>query len=56
MPRFLFRLPASLDPGALSAEVRVPLRPQGDNPLWIRVTTEDGFQAWSSPVYLFREG
>lgn len=24
-----------------------------DNPVWIAVTTEDGHQAWSSPIYLF---
>lgn len=47
------RLPETLAPGALSEEVAVPLAPDRDNPLWIRVTTEDGFQAWTSPVYLF---
>ena len=26
---------------------------KGDNPLWICVTTEDGFQAWSSPAFVF---
>ena len=51
----LFRLPERLDPLPISAEVRVPLYEHGDNPLWIRVTTEDGFQAWTSPVYLIRE-
>ncbi len=51
----LFRLPAALQPGPLATELRVPLAPEGDNPLWIRMTTEDGFQAWTSPVYLFRE-
>lgn len=51
----VFRLPTVLDPRPLSASVEVPLRDQGDNPLWIRVTTEDGFQAWTSPVYLFRD-
>jgi hypothetical protein len=30
------------------------LRPLGDNPLWVRVTTEDGHNAWSSPVYIYR--
>jgi hypothetical protein len=34
--------------------VRVPLRASGDNPLWVCVTTEDGFQACSSPVFVFR--
>ena len=51
----LFRLPGQLDPKPLEAQIQVPLSDQGDNPLWIRVTTEDGFQAWTSPVYLFRE-
>ena len=51
----VFRLPTALDPRPLSASVEVPLHATGDNPLWIRVTTEDGFQAWTSPVYLFRD-
>ena len=50
----LFRLPSALRPDPLSATVEVPIHDRGDNPLWIRVTTEDGFQAWTSPVYLFR--
>jgi len=25
-----------------------------DNPIWIRVTTEDGYNAWSSPIYAIR--
>ncbi len=51
----LFRLPGELAEGPVAAEVKVPLRSGRDNPLWIRVTTEDGFQAWTSPVYLLRE-
>jgi hypothetical protein len=31
------------------------LSPKGDNPIWVRVTTEDGFNAWSSPIFLYRE-
>ena len=50
----LFRLPDQLQGGPIEASVEIPLHDQGDNPLWIRVTTEDGFQAWSSPVYVFR--
>ncbi len=50
----LFRLPDQLQPGPLAAAVEIPLHDGSDNPLWIRVTTEDGFQAWTSPVYLFR--
>ena len=51
----LFRLAPELDPAPITASVTVPLHASGDNPLWIRVTTEDGFQAWTSPVYLFRD-
>jgi len=32
----------------------VILKPAGDNPLWVRVTTEDGHNAWSSPIYVYR--
>ena len=33
---------------------QVALKPAGDNPLWVRVTTEDGHNAWSSPIYVYR--
>ena len=33
----------------------VPLFPEGDTPVWVCVTLEDGHQAWSSPTYLIRE-
>jgi hypothetical protein len=49
----LFHLPGQLRGGPISASVGVPIRKDRDNPLWIRVTTEDGFQAWTSPAYLF---
>jgi hypothetical protein len=29
----------------------VTLAPGRDNPLYVRVTQEDGHQAWSSPIY-----
>ena len=32
----------------------IDVKDGGDNPIWICVTTEDGYQAWSSPIYLFR--
>lgn len=32
----------------------ITIKEKGDNPIWICVFTEDGFQAWSSPVYIFR--
>ncbi len=48
----LFRLPDAVEPGALSAIVDIHLHEGRDDPIWIRVTTEDGFQAWTSPIYL----
>jgi len=50
----LFHLPGQLNGGPISSDVSVPVQADRDNPLWIRVTTEDGFQAWTSPVYLFQ--
>ncbi len=32
----------------------IEIKKNGDNPIWICVFTEDGFQAWSSPIYVFR--
>ncbi len=49
-----FRLPENTDCRELSAEVDIPLAADRDNPLWVCVTTEDGFQAWSSPIYAFK--
>jgi len=50
----LFRLPSRLQDGPMTASVDIPIHGRGDNPLWVRITTEDGFQAWTSPVYLFK--
>ena len=50
----VFRLPESNPHREMRAQVRVGLRDSGDNPLWVCVTTEDGFQAWSSPIFVFR--
>jgi len=41
----VFRLPERNDCYELSDQVAIPLRPAGDNPLWVCVTTDDGFQA-----------
>lgn len=48
-----FRLPETLTVREMATEVKIPLSASGDNPLWISVYTEDGFQAWSSPVFVF---
>ncbi|MFK7870626.1 MAG: DUF3604 domain-containing protein [Roseobacter sp.] len=50
----VFRLPDHMDVCRLHETVSVSLEPGRDNPLWIRVTTEDGFNAWSSPIYVTR--
>jgi hypothetical protein len=47
----IFRLPERLQPEALRASLPVTLTPGRDNPIYARVTQEDGHQAWSSPIY-----
>jgi hypothetical protein len=49
-----FRLPEENTCREIIDEVEVPIAAGRDNPLWICVTTEDGFQAWSSPIYVFQ--
>lgn len=48
------RLPEAGIPTETKHRCRVDLRPEGDNPVWARVTTEDGHRAWTSPIYLIR--
>ena len=50
----IFRLPAENPHRRMVVERRIELRPDGDNPLYVRVTQEDGHLAWSSPIYLYR--
>lgn len=50
----IFRLPSKNTCLDLEQTVRVPIAPMGDNPIWVRVTTEDGFNAWSSPMFVYR--
>ena len=52
----IYRLPEELTETEMKASVEVPLHSNGDNQLWICVFTEDGFQAWSSPVFVFNKG
>lgn len=47
------RLPETLSVCSLTTTVSAELSKDGDTPLWIRVATEDGHLAWSSPMYLF---
>ena len=50
----VYRLPESLSQTELKETVEIPLHKNGDNPLWICAYTEDGFQAWSSPIFVFK--
>ncbi len=50
----VFRMPNERVGRNIEIKHQVTLKDQGDNPLWVCVTTEDGYQAWSSPIYLFR--
>ena len=50
----VLRLPADRLGRTIKIERKISLKGSGDNPIWIAVTTEDGYQAWTSPVYLFR--
>lgn len=50
----IFRLPERRLPRELRVRRTIPLRERGDTPVWICATTEDGHQAWSSPIYLFK--
>jgi hypothetical protein len=52
----IFRLPEANPHRRMTVERRIALRPEGDNPLYVRVTQEDGHQAWSSPIYVYRQG
>lgn len=56
LPRYLkiFRLPAENPHRAMRFTRRIRLRESGDNPLFVRLTQEDGTLAWTSPVYLIR--
>ncbi len=49
-----YRLPETLTQSSISASVPVPLKPEGDTQIWLRVTTEDGYNAWSSPMFVYR--
>ncbi len=56
LPRYLkvFRLPEENPHRTISFTRPVRLRPDGDNPIFIRLTQEDGTLAWTSPIYLYR--
>ena len=49
----VMRLPEDNPHLELNTTLELPIHSGRDNPLWICVTTEDGFQAWSSPIFVF---
>ena len=50
----VFRLPEDNPHRAMRLERPIDLKDGGDNPLFVRVTQEDGHLAWSSPIYVYR--
>ena len=49
----IFRLPEDNPYREMKRNIRIPIHSNGDNPVWVRVTTEDGFNAWSSPMFIY---
>ncbi len=56
LPRFvrIARLPAENAHRRLNLERDIAIVPGRDNPLFVKLTQEDGHVAWSSPIYLWR--
>lgn len=48
----VYRLPAGECPREFSFDLSLGHLHEGDNPIYVRVTQEDGHMAWTSPVYL----
>ena len=46
------RLPEENSHRSISSTMALPVTPGQDDVYWISLYTEDGFQAWSSPIYL----
>ena len=56
LPRYLkvFRLPTKNPHKSMKFARAIDLRPKGDNPIFIRITQEDGTLTWTSPTYVYR--
>jgi len=50
----LFRLPNTNLHREFTLERELVPAGSGDSPFYVRVTLEDGTQAWTSPVYILR--
>ena len=57
LPRFIkiFRMPDVNPHRHISFERTIDLADNRDNPIFIRVTQEDGVRAWSSPIFICRD-
>ena len=49
----VFRMPDANPHRRIRIERRIELKPGVDNPLYVRLTQEDGHYVWSSPIYVF---
>ncbi len=56
LPRYLkiFRMPSENKHRTFSLTRRLELKSEGDNPIFIRLTQEDGTLCWTSPIYIYR--
>jgi hypothetical protein len=56
LPRFvrIFRLPTDNPHRTLRIQRTINIVPDRDNPIFIKLTQEDGHIAWTSPIYFFR--
>ena len=50
----LLRLPDTLEKSSVVLTRRIEIRESGETRLFVKVTQIDGYQAWSSPIYLLR--
>jgi len=51
----IVRLPEERENSHFSFKIPLTVENKGDNPIYMRVTQEDGHVAWTSPVYLIKE-
>jgi len=51
----VFRLPNKNTIYHVKLERNMPLKSGKDNPIYVRLTQEDGHRAWSSPIYLITQ-
>ena len=56
LPKYIkvFRLPSNNKNYKIDLKRNIQLKSKGDNPIFIRLTQEDGTVAWTSPIYVYR--